>query len=179
MENIKLLSKISIRARFAIAIICMKRAFREVNLHQTYEANFIAEKLATLLTRDELGIWETEMKAYLFSDEFGKAEEIITFLENINIVNDRLDEQFYQSLIDFYTNMDDKTKETIYLCENVAGNNLYCGYCEKASNEPLIELLDRTAMWGNFDFYKIAKNYPFSYDDVWGKKFKFSDFKRK
>lgn len=186
MKNKKLLPKISIRARFAIAIICMKRAFRETNLHQTYEAHVIAEKLATLLEKDEFGVWEREVKAYTFSDEFENAKEIITFLEEINndfknkdVQLEILDEEFYQSLIEFYAKMDEETKESIYLCENVAGNNLYCGYCECSSIEPLIELLDKTEMWGNFDFYKIAQNYPFSHDDIWGKKFKFSEFRRR
>ena len=196
MKNKKLLPKISIRARFAIAIICMKRAFREANLHQTYEAHVIAEKLATLLTRDKLGVWETEMNAYILSGEFKKAEDIISFLrernndyKNRTKIDDRLgyykdvkleilNEEFYHSLIEFYAKMDEETKESIYLCENVAGNNLYCGYCECSSIEPLIELLDKTEMWGNFDFYNIAQNYPFSHDNIWGKKFKFSEFRR-
>jgi len=180
-----------------MAIICMKRVFREVNLHQTYEAHFIAEKMATLLTSDKLGVWEREMGAYVFSDDFENPQEIIAYLQELNndfknksIIDDRLgyyknihlevlDEAFYQSLIDFYRNMDDETKETIGLCQTVAGGNLYCGYCEKFTNEALIELLNRTDMWRNFDFYKIAKFYPFSCDDKWGKKFKFNNFKRK
>jgi len=124
--------------------------------------------------------------AYVFSDDFENPQEIITYLQEINndfknqnIHLEVLDETFYQSLIDFYRNMDDETKETIGLCEIVAGGNLYCGYCEKFTNEALIELLNRTDMWRNFDFYKIAKFYPFSCDDKWGKKFKFNDFKRK
>lgn len=178
LDKLKLLSNISIRGRFAIAIICMKRKFREVNLHQTYEAHFISEKMATLLTSDKLGIWEIEMHVYILSNEFGTAQEIISYLKSKDINLEVLDEQLYQSLIDFYINMDDETKEIIGLCETVVGSNLYCGYCEKLSIEPLVELLDRTDMWGNFDFYKIAKIYPFSSDDKWGKKFKFSDFKR-
>ena len=178
MNKLKLLSNISIRGRFAIAIICMKRKFREVNLHQTYEARFISEKMATLLTSDKLDIWDIEMQAYIMSNKFGTAQEIISYLKSKDISLEVLDEQFYQSLIDFYINMDDETKEIIGLCETVAGNNLYCGYCEKSSIEPLVKLLDRTDMWGNFDFYKISKIYPFSNDNQWGKKFNFSDFKR-
>jgi hypothetical protein len=74
--------------------------------------------------------------------------------------------------------MGEETKEIIGLCETVAGNNLYCGYCEKLSIEPLIELLNRTDMWKNFDLYKIAKLYPFSSDDEWGEKFHFDKFIR-
>ena len=184
-ENIKLLKKSSIRARFAMGIICMKRAFREKNIHQTYEAYIISKKISQPLISDDFCIWDEELKAYILSDEFENAEEIICFL--IDLKENRtkqlsfeiFDEDVYSSLIEFYKSIDEELKELIYQCSSIVANHLYCGYCEKDSIDPLLDLLNKTEMWSKFDFFQIAKNYPFHQDDEWGEKFEFDSFKRR
>jgi hypothetical protein len=192
------LKKTSIRARFAIGLQSLKIHLREENVHWLPELRIVILKYSEFTQSNKLDLWEAEIKAY--SPYFKSSEyEIIEYLSSKNsyygsltpsedrenwyrnVAYEIKSSNYYSELIKIYSQLDADLLKNIELCENIARNNLYAGvigYSEETLF-PLLEILDRKSLEGEFDFESISKKYPFREQEGWGKPFDFSVFKRK
>ncbi|EZH73427.1 hypothetical protein ATO12_15925 [Aquimarina atlantica] len=194
----KHLKEISVRGRYAIGLSCIKLLLRERNLHHSEFSRTLFRKLGEFTQAKKLDVWEEEVKAYLpyneTSDEtISDLQKFNTFCKEYNSSIDKnwykgvsleiLEASFYDELIEFYKKPENRTiKKVAELCESIGRAEMY-GAMSKGNSKLTLkysnEILEITGLVSEFDFQKIAKEYPFSKGDGWGKTFNIKTFKRK
>ncbi len=197
MQNLQYLKKISIRGRFAIGLTCVKLLLRDQGLHHNDFIRIYINKLGDFTKAEKLDIWEIETMLY-FPDEDTTAQAMIESINKLNIDfaerkkisrNDWYDYEceilsadFYENLIAFYKNpQNEKVLKIIDLCFELSRDELYgqMSMDSICTIETLNEIFTIANFQNEFCYEKIARNYPFSEADGWGKTFDFKTFKRK
>ncbi|MCD8403908.1 hypothetical protein LNI95_11590 [Tenacibaculum dicentrarchi] len=163
------LNDISIKGRFAIGLYCIENYSKKNGLYHNETLKIILEKLSEFTSlKNRLDIWDNEIVAYL--PKYHKTE----FNKDIN-------EEFYNQLVDFYSNTDyEDFFELLELCLHIATNHLFGGIKTNSpeTSEIVKQIITITEIY-NFDYNKLAEKYSINKNDGWGKEFNYRNFRPK
>jgi hypothetical protein len=205
-DTISIIKKISIRARFAIALTCVKKELRQEGLLEDEFARIIIDKYAQFTSCRKFDVWLDEVDHYVpgaqgldchlsfINNRFESADDIIKSLTEIN--NKYLSscgttshstwyqgiqlpicrKSVYEDLLVFYNLIEERLAKMLNQTYEIAIADMYCS-TGKYSESSLRPLLKVIEMSDYaFDFKEIMGVYPFSEDGGWGHSFEFKTF---
>ena len=198
VDNIK---QISIRGRFAIVLTCFKLLLREQGLIQDPFYRTLVAKIGSFTQADKLDIWEAQIQPYYPAFQSSTTD----IIEQLNQLNrdfqkqdiqrrddwyhqascDVLTENFYQALITFYHSPCSNNSNIIKVydaCYEIGTAELY-GQMSSGNSQITLDIvqdiLTTSHLSHEFNFAKIARQYPFDEERGWGRTFDFQTFQRK
>ncbi|MFT0212177.1 hypothetical protein VQ643_06110 [Pseudomonas sp. F1_0610] len=181
------LRKLSIRARFAVALTCFRTKLRQEGLHQDPAIRLFLKQLAHFTQAQRLDSWEAEILSLtnlkLNAEDtlkqiqhYNQIESTQLHKKSSNCLINQLTVQQYQSIKQQLQLLPEQLNNLLALCIMVGRNNLYAGIVKFSIEtlEPMQKALELVPLPIHWEV--LIQQYNFKDNDGWGKPFNYEHF---